>query len=69
MLDSLRKRYAPTEIVDEVIGLWNDAYQSMYRASQWDLALIRAAARYKATQVGAKINAVQKEIGKLKKVG
>jgi seryl-tRNA synthetase len=48
---SLKKRYAPTEIVDEVIALWQDAYQT----------------RYKASQVGAKINATQKEIGQLKK--
>ncbi|KIW98482.1 serine-tRNA ligase [Cladophialophora bantiana CBS 173.52] len=51
VIDSLQKRYAPTEIVDEVIALWNDAYQT----------------RYKASQFGAKINAVQKEIGQLKK--
>ncbi|OAL19886.1 hypothetical protein AYO22_09413 [Fonsecaea multimorphosa] len=51
VIESLQKRYAPTEIVDEVIALWNDAYQT----------------RYKASQFGAKINAVQKEIGQLKK--
>ena len=53
VIDSQQKRYASPEIVDEAIKLWEDAYQT----------------RYKATQVGAKINAVQKEIGKLKKVG
>ena len=26
--DSLQKRYTKTEIVDEVIALWQDAYQS-----------------------------------------
>ncbi|KIW71534.1 serine-tRNA ligase [Phialophora macrospora] len=49
--DSLQKRYTSTEIVDQVIALWQDAYQT----------------RYKVSQVGAKINAVQKEIGQLKK--
>ncbi|KEF61643.1 seryl-tRNA synthetase [Exophiala aquamarina CBS 119918] len=51
IIESQRRRYAPAEIVDEAIDLWNDAYQT----------------RYKASQIGAKINAVQKEIGKLRK--
>ncbi|RVX69505.1 hypothetical protein B0A52_06569 [Exophiala mesophila] len=51
VIDSQKRRYASAEIVDEAITLWNDAYQT----------------RYKAQQYGAKINAVQKEIGKLKK--
>jgi len=28
VIESQRKRYAPAEIVDEAIELWNDAYQS-----------------------------------------
>ncbi|RMZ83645.1 hypothetical protein DV738_g867, partial [Chaetothyriales sp. CBS 135597] len=48
---SQKRRYASVELVDEVINLWQDAYKT----------------RYKATQVGAEINSVQKEIGKLKK--
>lgn len=87
VIESLQKRYAPTEIVDEVIALWNDAYQSQsghlsqLTTSTYSSSFARKmiydtdtnsngiAARYKATQFGAKINAVQKEIGKLKKVG
>lgn len=51
VVESQRRRFTSTEIVDEVIALWEDAYKT----------------RYQATQIGAKINAVQKEIGKLKK--
>ncbi|KAJ0130497.1 Serine--tRNA ligase, cytoplasmic, partial [Colletotrichum tanaceti] len=49
--DSQRRRHAPTEIVDEVIALWDD-----HRKTQ-----------YSATQIGSEINAVQKEIGMKKK--
>lgn len=48
---SQERRHESTEIVDEVIGLWED-----HRKTQ-----------YAATQIGSKINEVQKEIGKKKK--
>lgn len=49
--DSQKRRYAPEEIVDEVIELWQDARQT----------------RYRADQARAEIGKVQKEIGQLKK--
>jgi len=48
---SQRKRFAPEEVVDEVIAAFED-----HRATQ-----------YEATQIGSKINATQKEIGQKKK--
>ncbi|KAI9692871.1 MAG: Cytosolic seryl-tRNA synthetase [Bathelium mastoideum] len=48
---SQERRGESTEIVDDVIKLWED-----HRATQ-----------YEATQIGSKINEVQKEIGKKKK--
>ena len=48
---SQERRGEPTAIVDEVIDLWED-----HRKTQ-----------YAATQIGSKINEVQKEIGKKKK--
>ena len=69
--ETLRKRFAPPQIVDEVIDLWTDAYQGEMAAALFMFAspLIQYTARYKAMQFGAKINALQKEIGKLKKAG
>ena len=49
--ESQRRRFAPEEIVDEVIALWED-----HRKTNYD-----------ATQLNTKINAVQKQIGQLKK--
>ncbi|KAK2749173.1 Cytosolic seryl-tRNA synthetase [Myotisia sp. PD_48] len=49
--ESQRRRHAPEEIVDEVIALYEEARRT----------------RYEASQVGSKINAVQKEIGMRKK--
>lgn len=49
--ESQRKRHAPEGVVDEVIALYEDARKT----------------RYEASQIGSKINEVQKEIGKLKK--
>lgn len=49
--ESQRRRYAPVEVVDEVIALFEDARKT----------------RYEATQIGSEINAVQKAIGQLKK--
>lgn len=49
--ESQRRRHASTDIVDEVIKLYQD-----HRAKQFEV-----------TQVGAKINETQKEIGALKK--
>lgn len=49
--ESQRRRHAPTEIVDEVIKLYQD-----HRAKQ-----------YEASQINTKINETQKEIGALKK--
>lgn len=50
--ESQKRRHDPTEIVDEVIKLYQD-----HRAKQHELS-----------QIGAKINETQKEIGALKKV-
>lgn len=67
--ESQRKRYAPESVVDEVIELWQDARKS---ESNWEGGraawLTQQPAKYEADQFGAKINAVQKEIGQLKKV-
>ncbi|KAK6606947.1 seryl-tRNA synthetase [Botrytis cinerea] len=49
--DSQRRRYAPEEVVDEVIAMYED-----HRKTQ-----------YAATQVNSKINETQKEIGAKKK--
>jgi len=49
--ESQRKRFAPVEAVDEVIALFQDHRQTAYSASQ----------------INAKINAVQKQIGPKKK--
>ncbi|KAI4204370.1 MAG: hypothetical protein LQ350_001126 [Teloschistes chrysophthalmus] len=49
--ENQRRRYAPEEAVDEVIGLYED-----HRAT-----------KYEAQQVGSKINVTQTEIGKKKK--
>ena len=51
--ESQRKRFASEEVVDEVIELFGKA----------------RATRYEATQIGSRMNAVQKEIGMKKKVG
>ncbi|CAI4210195.1 unnamed protein product [Parascedosporium putredinis] len=49
--DSQRRRYADVEVVDQVIALWEDHRKTLYQA----------------TQVGSKINEVQKQIGIKKK--
>ncbi|PKS05216.1 hypothetical protein jhhlp_008586 [Lomentospora prolificans] len=49
--ESQRRRFADVEIVDEVIALWEDHRRTLYDA----------------TQVGSKINEVQKQIGARKK--
>ncbi|KAJ5216486.1 uncharacterized protein N7498_002893 [Penicillium cinerascens] len=49
--ESQRRRFAPEEVVEEVIALYEEARR----------------ARYAATQIGSELNAVQKEIGKKKK--
>ncbi|KAJ6271924.1 hypothetical protein PSV08DRAFT_370020 [Bipolaris maydis] len=49
--DSQKKRHAPVEIVDEIIADFED-----HRRTQYD-----------ATQIGSKINAIQKQIGAKKK--
>ena len=49
--ESQRRRHAPESSVDEVISLYQEARKT----------------RYEETQVGSRINAVQKEIGQLKK--
>ncbi|PGH16908.1 serine-tRNA ligase [Polytolypa hystricis UAMH7299] len=49
--ESQRRRFASEEVVDEVIALFEDARRT----------------RYEATQIGSKINALQKDIGKKKK--
>ncbi|KAI1943831.1 Cytosolic seryl-tRNA synthetase [Ophidiomyces ophidiicola] len=49
--ESQRRRFASEELVDEVIGLYEDARRT----------------RYEASQIGSKINALQKEIGMKKK--
>lgn len=70
--ESQRRRYAPEEVVDQVIALFEDhrrsivsdcSVQLLYDHSWPDLA------KYEASQVGTKINANQKEIGSKKKVG
>ncbi|EFW22822.1 Cytosolic seryl-tRNA synthetase [Coccidioides posadasii str. Silveira] len=49
--ESQRRRFASEELVDEVISLYEDARRT----------------RYEASQIGSKINALQKEIGMKKK--
>ncbi|PYH40688.1 serine--tRNA ligase SES1 [Aspergillus saccharolyticus JOP 1030-1] len=49
--NSQRKRYAPENAVDEVLGLYEEA----------------RTARYEVMQINSQLNALQKEIGKLKK--
>ncbi|KAH7033335.1 uncharacterized protein B0I36DRAFT_321235 [Microdochium trichocladiopsis] len=49
--ESQRRRYAPVEVVDEVIAMWED-----HRKTQ-----------YEATQINSKINDTQKQIGAKKK--
>ncbi|KAL2266528.1 hypothetical protein VTJ83DRAFT_5880 [Remersonia thermophila] len=49
--ESQRKRHAPVEAVDEVIAMWEDHRKT----------------NYAATQINAKINEVQKQIGPKKK--
>lgn len=49
--ESQRRRFAPVELVDEVIELWEDHRRTAYSA----------------TQVGSEINATQKQIGAKKK--
>ncbi|KAL1842501.1 hypothetical protein VTJ49DRAFT_5107 [Mycothermus thermophilus] len=49
--ESQRKRHAPVEVVDEVIAMWEDHRKT----------------NYAATQINAKINEVQKQIGPKKK--
>ena len=49
--ESQRRRFAPEEVVDEVTALWEDHRKT----------------NYEATQLNSKINAVQKQIGQLKK--
>ncbi|WEW56300.1 Cytosolic seryl-tRNA synthetase [Emydomyces testavorans] len=49
--ESQRRRFASEELVDEVIGLYEDARHT----------------RYDVSQIGSKINALQKEIGMKKK--
>ncbi|KAI7970993.1 hypothetical protein EIK77_007109 [Talaromyces pinophilus] len=49
--ESQRRRYAPESVVEEVLELFEAARR----------------ARYEVTQIGSKINAVQKEIGQKKK--
>jgi seryl-tRNA synthetase len=67
---SQRKRFAPESVVDEVIELWQDARrsESNQEGRMKPSVLTIRAAKYEADQFGAKINAVQKEIGQLKKV-
>jgi seryl-tRNA synthetase len=50
---SQRKRYAPTEVVDEIIAIWDD-----HRRTQ-----------YGADQIGGEMNAIQKSIAQKKKSG
>lgn len=50
--ESQRKRFASVDVVDEVVELFATA----------------RATRYEATQIGSRMNAVQKEIGLKKKV-
>lgn len=50
--ESQRRRYAPVEVVDEVIAMWEDHRKTNYAASQ----------------VNTKINETQKAIGAKKKV-
>jgi seryl-tRNA synthetase len=67
--DSQGKRFAPQELVDQVQTMYEDHKKSMYRHT-WTQrsSLTRSTARYEADQMGAKINAVQKQIGQKKKV-
>jgi seryl-tRNA synthetase len=50
--ESQRKRFAPENVVDEVVTLYEEARR----------------ARYEVMQIGSELNALQKEIGKRKKV-
>ena len=73
--ESQRRRYAPESVVNEVLELFEAArrgmqdfllYTTWNSNPDWCGSVI---ARYEVTQIGSKINAVQKEIGQKKKVG
>lgn len=75
--ESQRSRFASEKAVDDVIALYEEARRGklssiarvrviMYRP--W-LTVMDHAARYEVTQIGSQLNALQKEIGKKKKVG
>lgn len=70
--ESQRRRYAPEEAVDEVIALYEDHRRSLPPRSRnicrSSVCIDLMLAKYEAQQVGSKINATQKEIGKKKKV-
>lgn len=67
--ESQRRRYAPVEVVDEVIALFEDHRKSkLVSLVSVDDSLYDAIAKYHATRIGSEINATQKEIGMKKKV-
>lgn len=67
--ESQRRRFAPEEVVDEVIALYEDHRKSTLFNYFLEPSLIRFhIANYAASQVGNKINANKKEIGLKKKV-
>jgi seryl-tRNA synthetase len=70
--ESQRKRFAPVEIVDEIIALYEEHRASTFRCLDGWMECVGSdlhyAANYSASQVSTKINAVQKQIGAKKKV-
>lgn len=69
VLESQRRRFKPEDVVHEVIALYEEARKSLSLIIIVVLYTdILPLATYEATQIGTKINAVQKEIGQLKKV-
>lgn len=72
--ESQRKRFAPESAVDEVLALYEEARRGMLLVFNriyyvhyigW---LEYTVARYDVMQINSQLNAVQKEIGKKKKV-
>ena len=66
--ESQRKRYADEGVVDEIIGLYEEARASRHSSSLRSISLTALPARYEASQIRTQINGTQKEIGQLKKV-
>lgn len=69
--ESQRRRFASVEVVDEIISLFEDHRKSNVPHSLmrfFQPAHVDVTAQYGATQLNGKINELQKQIAKKKKV-